>query len=115
MRSRPALKVTDLPLPTRTLNTLEAAGVETLAELSAKRPDELLAIPSFGVGQLGTVRSALAEVGQELAPLLPPPLISARQAGQRKRRQQERAMRRREPRDREAVIASWVRLRRGTG
>lgn len=108
-------RVMGLSLPTRAVNALEGAGIETVDDLCSKRPEDLLVIPYFGVGQLRDVEQALAEIGRKLRPPAPPPLISAREAGQRRRRQRERALRKREPNGREAVIAKWVRARHGSG
>lgn len=99
----------DLVLDTRTRNSLDRAGVETVAELCRCREAGLLRVPYLGTAQVAQIRKALAPYGLDLAPPVTP-LVTARQESQRARRQRERAMRT-PALSREAELARWVTAR----
>jgi hypothetical protein len=108
-----AIVVTDLDLSTRAHNSLAGAGITMVDDLCTWRAEDLLDISYLGTGQLAEIERELARAGRSLALPAPPPLISARQAGQRARRQRERAMRVREPKDPGTAIAAWLKARHG--
>jgi hypothetical protein len=56
-----------LGLPSRVVRILNANGIERSPELIALNERELLALPGFGPGALGTVRQALAAAGVALS------------------------------------------------
>jgi len=62
----------DMPLresgmPMRLVNSLAAAGVETLAELAAKTPEEVLSMRNFGQASLTIIQDLLGQYGLCLA------------------------------------------------
>ena len=103
------VELTELDLTTRARNSLDRAGVETVAELCRCRAAGLMRVPYLGAGQVAQIRAALARHGLDLAPPVTP-AVSARQEAQRARRQRERAMRT-PARARDAELARWHGLR----
>lgn len=55
--------VEELPLPTRTINALRKAGIETLTELAEKSEDELADIKNIGAKSISEVEKLLEEEG----------------------------------------------------
>ena len=57
------LNVAELPIPTRTVNILDEAGVQTVRQLIRLTQEQLLDIESFGERSLEDVYQALADIG----------------------------------------------------
>lgn len=55
--------IEELPLPTRTINALKKAGVETLTELAEKSEDELADIKNIGAKSISEVEKLLEDEG----------------------------------------------------
>lgn len=107
------VELADLELDTRARNSLDRAGVETVAELCRSRADGLMTVPYLGAGQVAQYRAALAPYGLDLAPPVTP-AVPPRQAAQRARRQREHALRMVDT-SREDEIAWWADLRQRHG
>ena len=58
-------RIVDLNLSIRTSRCLAEAGINTIGELLEKHPEELRAIPTFGVRSLHEVRDVLRSLGFE--------------------------------------------------
>ena len=60
-------KVNSLPISPRSINALHKAGIYTMKDSTSKTPEELMALPDFGGGDLLYLRSALSQRGLSLA------------------------------------------------
>lgn len=58
--------IDDLNLPLRAHNALRAAGIRTVAQLTARTPAELLKLRGIGIGCVADIRDALTARGLEL-------------------------------------------------
>lgn len=58
--------IDDLDLPIRAHNALRAAGIRTVAQLTARSPGELLPLRGVGVGSVTDIQNALAAHGLKL-------------------------------------------------
>ena len=58
--------VADLNLSVRARKCMSRLGINTLAELTSRTPDELLESKNFGVTSLNEVRRKLTDIGIKL-------------------------------------------------
>ena len=65
-RDEDDIPIDDLDLPTYIHSVLSRVGIETVGELAARTPGELLAVPGFGQKSLEEVRARLRERGASL-------------------------------------------------
>lgn len=72
-----SLALDDLGLTTRTLASLHASGITTVAELAAKSEDELLALDGIGPASTAEIRAKLAGLNQPEASPAESPAPSA--------------------------------------
>src|SRR5262249_37947924 len=62
-----AVPLEELQLPVRAYNSLRRAGIHTVAELSARTEDDLLAIENLGPQSVRDIKQRLAGLGYRLA------------------------------------------------
>jgi carbon monoxide dehydrogenase subunit G len=64
--TRLALPIEELNLPTRSYNSLKNEGIETVGELVARSPSDLLAIRNLGAKSVGEIEERLTDLGLAL-------------------------------------------------
>jgi DNA-directed RNA polymerase alpha subunit len=65
-KSWDSFRVSDLGLPLRAQNCLANGRIKFVGELAQRTEKDLLRLPGFGLGCLGTVKQALARCGLRL-------------------------------------------------